>query len=84
VQILGSITSPHAAFGFYSAQMTQQLKSCGKDLKKIYTSRGTYDFSVVPNSVLTDKERFNAIKFSSFKAISAFITQVSAEGSQVK
>ncbi|RUM63690.1 MAG: hypothetical protein DSZ04_04740 [Sulfurimonas sp.] len=68
----------------YRAKITLMISRESKDLKKIYTSRGTYDFSVVPNSVLTDKERFDAIKFSSFKAISAFITQVSAEGSQVK
>ncbi len=47
-----------------------------------YTTYGTYDFSVVPNAVLTDQERFDAIKYSSQKAISSFIAQVSAEGSQ--
>ncbi len=51
-----------------------------KDIKKRYTTRGTYDFSVVPNAVLTDQERFDAIKFSSLKAIQSFIAVVSTEG----
>lgn len=49
---------------------------------KKYNSQGTYDFSVVPNAVLTDKERFDAIKFSSIKAIASFVAQISAEGSR--
>lgn len=68
----------------YRATITLMISRESKDFKKNYTSVGTYDFSVVPNSVLTDQERFDAIKFSSFKAISAFVAQVSAEGSQVK
>ena len=68
----------------YRATITLMISRESKDLKKNYTSVGTYDFSVVPNSVLTEQERFDAIKFSSFKAISAFVAQVSAEGSQVK
>ena len=53
-------------------------------VKKSYSTSGTYDFSVVPNSVLSDQERFNAIKFSAIKAISAFVAKVSAEGTRVK
>jgi len=54
------------------------------DMKKNYSTSGTYDFSVVPNSVLSDQQRFNAIKFSAIKAISAFVAKVSAEGTRVK
>ncbi len=68
----------------YRATITLKISRESKDLKKNYTSKGTYDFSVLPNSVLTDQERFDAIKFSSFKAISAFVAQVSAEGAHVK
>jgi hypothetical protein len=32
--------------------------------------------------VITDKERFDAIKYSAEKAIASFIAQVSAEGSR--
>ena len=53
-------------------------------VRKNYTTTGTYDFAVVPNAVLTDQERFDAIKFSSAKAISAFVAKVSAEGTRVE
>ena len=56
-------------------------RSTGESNKK-YTAKGTYDFDVTPNSVITDKQRFNAIKFSSVKAIRAFVSQVSAEGAR--
>lgn len=49
-------------------------------LSKNYLVSGTYDFSVQPNAVVTDLERFDAIKRSSKKAIESFIAQVSAEG----
>ena len=47
-----------------------------------YTAVGTYDFSVTPNAVITDRQRFDAIKYSSAKAIRSFVAQVSAEGSR--
>ena len=64
----------------YRATIVLSIMRETKDIKKKYTTRGTYDFSVVPNAVLTEKERFDAIKFSSLKAITSFIAQVSAEG----
>ncbi len=53
-------------------------------ISKIYTSKGTYDFSIDPNAVVTDQERFQAIKLSAAKAINSFISQVSAEGARTK
>jgi len=53
-----------------------------KGSMKRYSARGTYDFSVSPNAVITDQERFDAIKFSATKAIRSFVAQVSAEGSR--
>ena len=50
---------------------------------KRYNTRGTYDFSVVPNAVVTEKERFDAIKFSASKAINEFISKISAEGARI-
>jgi len=66
----------------YRATITVMIKRESKNLIKNYTSKGNYDFSVVPNAVLTDQERFDAIKFSSIKAVSSFVAQVSAEGSR--
>ncbi|WP_455757793.1 hypothetical protein [Sulfurimonas sp.] len=51
---------------------------------KKYTAKGTYDFTITPNAVITDKERFDAIKFSSQKAIKSFLAQISAEGARAK
>ena len=67
----------------YRATIVLQVTRESKDKKKNYTAKGTYDFSVVPNAVITDQERFDAIKFSAIKAISSFVAQISAEGSQL-
>lgn len=53
-------------------------------LSKNYTSRGSYDFSVTPNAVVTDQQRFDAIKFASQKAVKSFIAQVAADGARAK
>jgi len=53
-------------------------------ISKKYTAKGSYDFSVQPNAVVTDQERFDAIKQSAAKAINSFIAQVSAEGARTK
>jgi hypothetical protein len=57
------------------------MRKTDESIKK-YRAKGTYDFAVTPNAVITDKERFDAIKYSAQKAIASFIAQVSAEGSR--
>ena len=49
---------------------------------KKYTSTGYYDFSVTPNAIITDQERFDAIEFGASKAIKSFIAKLSAEGAR--
>ncbi|QSZ43052.1 hypothetical protein GJV85_03035 [Sulfurimonas aquatica] len=66
----------------YRATIMLKIQRQTKDMIKNYSELGTYDFAVVPNAVLTDQERFDAIRYSATKAISAFIARVSAEGSQ--
>jgi len=51
-------------------------------IEKKYKTQGTYDFAVVPNAVLTDQERYNAIKYSSEKAMASFLAKIAAEGSR--
>ena len=53
-------------------------------LSKNYSARGTHDFSVAPNAIVTDFERFEAIRFSAAKAIRSFVAQVSAEGARAE
>ena len=66
----------------YRATIVLSVLRDSKESKKSYSATGTYDFSVVPNAVITDQERFDAIKYSSIKAIASFVAQVSAEGSR--
>jgi len=47
-----------------------------------YTAKGYYDFAVTPNAVITDQQRFDAIRYSANKAFVAFVAQISAEGSR--
>ena len=87
-----SITEPsytpiqYDADGFviaYRATIVLGIVRRTKDVIKRYSAKGTYDFGIAPNAVITDQERFDAIKFSAQKAITSFIAQVSAEGSRV-
>jgi len=66
----------------YRTTITLVITRETSGVKKSYSTKGTYDFSVVPNAVITDQERFDAIRFSAAKAISAFVAKVSAEGSR--
>ncbi|MDD5371979.1 MAG: LPS assembly lipoprotein LptE [Sulfurimonas sp.] len=55
-----------------------------KDESKSYNTRGFYDFSVAPNAIVTDQERFEAIGFAAQRALNSFVAQVSAEGARAK
>jgi hypothetical protein len=39
---------------------------------------------VTPNAVVTDQQRFDAIKLASQKAVKSFIAQVAADGARAK
>lgn len=66
----------------YRMSLTLKIKKYNKGLKKTYTCKGTHDFSITPNAIVTDQERFDAIKLSAQKAISSFIAQASVEGAR--
>lgn len=68
----------------YRAKVSLFIIRHTKDEIKKYTTYGTYDFSVEPNAIITDQERFSAIKNSAAKAIQSFIAKMSAEGSLQK
>lgn len=48
-----------------------------------YNSRGSYDFAIEPNAIITDTQRFEAIRQASLKALDSFVAQVGAEGTQL-
>jgi len=68
----------------YRASITLKIKRENKKSMKRYTARGNYDFSVVANAVISDQERFDAIRYSTAKALRSFMAQVSAEGTREK
>ena len=68
----------------YRTSISLSILRKTKNVSKNYTAKGTYDFTITPNAVITDKERFDAIKYSSSKAIKSFLAQISAEGSRIK
>ena len=49
---------------------------------KSYSAKGYYDFAVEPNAVVTDQQRFEAIRNAAQKAIVAFVAQISSEGAR--
>lgn len=53
-------------------------------LTKLYRAVGNYDFSISPNAIITDQQRFEAIANSATKALDSFVAQVAAEGTRQK
>jgi len=68
----------------YRTTIKLQIIKYKNGRSKSYQSKGTYDFSIMPNAIISDQERFEAIAFSAEKAIKSFLAQISAEGSRVK
>ena len=64
----------------YRMSLILKIKKYNDGLQKKYTCKGTHDFSITPNAILTDQERFDAIKLGAQKAMNSFIAQVSVEG----
>ncbi len=55
-----------------------------KVLTKFYRAVGNYDFTISPNAIITDQQRFEAIANSATKALDSFVAQVAAEGTRQK
>lgn len=72
--------------GYVSAYRTTLKLSVERHHKgsvKRYKTKGVYDFSIDPKkAIITDQERFEAIKNSAVKAIDSFLAKVSAEGAK--
>ena len=48
-----------------------------------YNVMGTFDFNIDPNGIVSETQRFEAIRFSSLKAVDALVTQLAVEGSRI-
>ncbi len=68
----------------YRMKVVLNIVKHSKNESKNYIVRGFYDFSVAPNAIVTDQDRFEAIESASQKAINSFIAQVSAQGARAK
>jgi len=53
-------------------------------LSKRYNAVGNFDFTINPNAIITDQQRFEAISNSATKALDSFVAQVAAEGTRKK
>lgn len=67
----------------YRANITTNVIRRSKTEKKSYNARGSFDFAIEPNAVITDNQRFDAIRQASLKALDSFIAQVGAEGAEL-
>ncbi len=66
----------------YRMRITLSITRYYNGKEKHYTAKGTSDFAITPNAVVTDQDRFDAIELSAAKAINSFIAQISSEGAR--
>ncbi len=67
----------------YRTTVTLKTKRKTLNEDKLYISKGTFDFNIEANAVITNTQRFDAITKASIKALTAFVAQVGAEGAQL-
>ena len=67
----------------YRANIGIQVERRKLGEKKTYSSKGSYDFAIEPNAVITDSQRFDAISKASLKALDSFVAQIGAEGTKL-
>ena len=66
----------------YRMSLTLRIKRYFAGKVKSYSANGYYDFAVAPNAVVTDQQRFDAIRYAAQKAVVSFIAQVASEGAR--
>ena len=68
----------------YRTNIDLQITRETQEMSKRYHAQGTFDFSISPNAIITDQQRFDAISNSATKALDSFVAQVAAEGTRQK
>ncbi len=66
----------------YRTTITLAVNRMTDDFTKRYNAVGYYDFTINPNAIITDQQRYEAIKISATKALDSFVAQVAAEGTR--
>lgn len=65
----------------YKARVLLSIRYVTKDGKKAtFSTSGEYDFPIEANSVISDTNRFEAIKYASLDALNEFVSQISIKG----
>jgi len=67
----------------YRANINIKVTRKKADEEELYVSKGNFDFTIEPNAVITDTQRFEAISKASLKALDSFVAQVGAKGSRL-
>jgi len=62
----------------YRMNITLYITQYKNGKSRKYSSNGSYDFAIEPNAVISDQQRFNAIRYAAKKAIVSFVAQVSS------
>jgi hypothetical protein len=66
----------------YQAIVTLGIDRTSGSVKRHYTARGSYQFTIEPNAIISDLVRYEAIKFGAQKALDSFVAQVANEGAE--
>ncbi len=66
----------------YRTTINLGIKRTKENFTKSYSAKGNFDFTINPNAIITDQQRFEAIANSAAKALDSFVAQVAAEGSR--
>ena len=66
----------------YRTTITLAVNRMTNELTKRYNAVGYYDFTINPNAIITDQQRYEAIQISATKALDSFVAQVAAEGTR--
>lgn len=66
----------------YRVRIALNIIRHSKGSSKSYSAVGFHDFTVAPNAIVTDQQRFEAIGFGAQRAIKSFVAQISAEGAR--
>lgn len=65
----------------YKAKVVLDITTIfNNDTKRFYKAFGDYDFPIEANSVISDTNRFDAIKNSSIEALDEYIANISIQG----
>jgi len=64
----------------YRMKVTLHITQYKDGHKKNYSASGSYDFAIEPNAIISDQQRFDAIRYAAQKAIVAYLAQVSSSG----